>query len=249
MVLMFFFEMKNEWNAIGLVGSGGRESSRHIDKESAEKTESISGTAKNGVERNLWSRTWWPRSVRELEKDLVKISMLQEVLAKGWPNHRIRPYGPCAIFGYKTERHPFGFLQWTPLPPSQKKKKNNYVFDFYYGCGVQGSSSAGSAGVGVEGTGGSGGSRTMLGGGEDMGGGRIEGVGRVREERKRGGRKKGAGGGTKNAGRSWMVAGRRAKMAGGGSKAGAGGPPKSYRGVMGGGRQRRSNRTSGPGGW
>jgi hypothetical protein len=35
------------------VESGGRGSSRHIDKESAEKTESISGMAKNGVEQNL----------------------------------------------------------------------------------------------------------------------------------------------------------------------------------------------------
>jgi hypothetical protein len=36
----------------------------------------------------------------------VKILMLQEVLAKGWPNHRIGPYGLCAIFRYKTEEFP-----------------------------------------------------------------------------------------------------------------------------------------------
>jgi hypothetical protein len=45
-----------------------------------------------------------------LEKDLVKILMLQEVLARRWPSHGIRPYGPCTIFRYKMEEFPSVFF-------------------------------------------------------------------------------------------------------------------------------------------
>jgi hypothetical protein len=55
--------------------------------------------------RDVLARECW-----RIGERLSEILRLQEVLARRWPNHGIRPYGLCAIFRYKTERHPSVFF-------------------------------------------------------------------------------------------------------------------------------------------
>jgi hypothetical protein len=79
-----------------------------IDKERMEKWGNMDGMEWDGGEQNLWNRTCCSVNVGASERKLAKF--LLEILAGRWRSHGIGPYGPCIIFGYKTERRPSVFF-------------------------------------------------------------------------------------------------------------------------------------------
>jgi hypothetical protein len=64
-----------------------------------------------------WDRVEWNHEIGHVgwgmsrfRERFSKILMLQDVPARRWPSHGIRPYGLFAILGYKMERHSSGFF-------------------------------------------------------------------------------------------------------------------------------------------